>query len=313
MWKGGQSMGNVMLDALNDTLRMVPILYGVYLVLEYVEARWQQRIIDAVERAGRIGPVVAAAGGAVPQCGFSVMASALYTQRLLTMGTIIAVYLATSDEALPILVSRPDKAHIVLPLIGVKVLLAIAGGYLVDVFMRSENRRRMKECQDRGRAEQDAVKIGEQSCSCDSTRVSCTTRETGSINWKEIVWSATKRTAQIALFVFVTSLAIGLLINRIGQENLSRVFLTHTIFQPVLVAFLGLIPNCAASVAVTQLYVAGTISFGSTVAGLGAAGGLGLIVLFRENHDTRNTLKVVAWLLGISMAAGILIQSVSGK
>ncbi|MFA4931985.1 MAG: putative manganese transporter [Caldisericia bacterium] len=306
-------MVNVILDALKDTLNMVPILFGVYLVLEYVEARWQQRIIDAVERAGRIGPVVAAVGGAIPQCGFSVMASALYTQRLLTMGTIIAVYLATSDEALPILLSKPDKAHIVLPLIGAKVLLAIAGGYLVDAFMRSENRRRTQECRDRRKAEQEAVRIGEQSCSCDGTRASCTCEETGVVDWKEILWSATKRTAQITLSVLVTSLIIGLLMSRVGQESLSRLFLSHTVFQPVLAALIGLIPNCAASVAITQLYIAGTISFGSTVAGLGAAGGLGLIVLFRENHDTKNTLKVVAWLLGISMAAGILIQSLSGK
>ena len=215
-------MVKVILDALRDTLNMVPILFGVYLILEYVEARWQQRIVDAVEKAGHVGPVIAAVGGAIPQCGFSVMASALYTQRLLTMGTIIAVYLATSDEALPILLSKPDKAHVVLPLIGVKVLLAVAGGYLVDAFMRSENRRRTQECQDRRKAEQDAVRIGEQSCSCDGTRVSCTSKETGSIDWKEILWSATKRTAQIILFVLVTSLVIGLLINRIGQENLSR-------------------------------------------------------------------------------------------
>jgi len=306
-------MVKVILDALRDTLNMVPILFAVYLALEYVEARWQQRMVDAMERAGKVGPLVAAAGGAIPQCGFSVMASALYTQRLLTMGTVVAVYLATSDEALPILLSKPDQAHIVLPLIGIKVVLAVAGGYLVDALMRSENRRRAQAGRDRQEAEREATRIGEESCSCDGTRASCTSKETGSIDWKEILWSATKRTAQIILFVLVTSLVIGLLINRVGQENLSRVFLTHTVFQPVLIALLGLIPNCAASVAVTQLYIAGTISFGSTVAGLGAAGGLGLIVLFRENHDTKNTLKVVAWLLGISIAAGILIQSLSGK
>src|SRR5450830_1156710 len=259
---------------------MVPILFGVYLILEYVEARWQQRIVAAVEPAGRIGPIIAAAGGAIPQCGFSVMASALYTQRLLTVGTIVAVYLATSDEALPILLSKPDQAHIVLPLIGIKVFLAVAGGYLVDLLMRAENRRRTQECRDRQKAQQEAVRIGEQSCSCDGTRASCTSKETGSIDWKEI---------------------------------LSRLFLSHTIFQPVLAALIGLIPNCAASVAITELYIAGTISFGSTVAGLGAAGGLGLVVLFRENHDTKNTLKVITWLLSISIAAGILIQSLSGK
>jgi hypothetical protein len=304
---------NVILDAVKDTLKMVPILFGVYLVLEFVEARWQQRIVDAVERAGHVGPVVAAAGGAIPQCGFSVMASALYTQRLLTMGTIVAVYLATSDEALPILLSKPDKAYVVLPLVGVKVLLAVAGGYFVDAVMHKENGRRALECLDRQKAEQEAVKIGEQSCSCDGTRASCASKETGSIDWKEILWSASKRTAQVVLFVLTTSLIIGLLIDRVGQEDLARLFLGHTILQPVLAGLIGLIPNCAASVAITELYVAGTISFGSTVAGLGAAGGMGLIVLFRENHDTKNTLKVVAWLLGISMAAGILIQSVSGK
>ncbi|MHC1679424.1 MAG: putative manganese transporter [Candidatus Cryosericum sp.] len=306
-------MIDVILDALKDTLSMVPVLFGVYLVLEFVEAKWQQRIVDAVEKAGHVGPIIAAAGGAIPQCGFSVMASALYTQRLLTMGTIVAVYLATSDEALPILLSRPDKVHIVLPLVGVKVLLAVAGGYLVDALMHKENHRRALECLDRQKAEQDALKIGEQNCSCDGSRASCASKKTGAIDWKEVLWSATKRTVQVVLFVLATSLIIGMLINRVGQEDLARMFLGHTIFQPVLAALLGLIPNCAASVAITELYVAGTISFGSTVAGLGAAGGLGLVVLFRENHDTKNTLKVVAWLLGISMAAGILIQSLSGK
>jgi hypothetical protein len=306
-------MIDVILDALKDTLSMAPVLFGVYLVLEFVEAKWQQRIVDAVEKAGHVGPIIAAAGGAIPQCGFSVMASALYTQRLLTMGTIVAVYLATSDEALPILLSRPDKVHIVLPLVGVKVLLAVAGGYLVDALMHKENHRRALECLDRQKAEQDALKIGEQNCSCDGSRASCASKKTGAIDWKEVLWSATKRTVQVVLFVLATSLIIGMLINRVGQEDLARMFLGHTIFQPVLAALLGLIPNCAASVAITELYVAGTISFGSTVAGLGAAGGLGLVVLFRENHDTKNTLKVVAWLLGISMAAGILIQSLSGK
>jgi hypothetical protein len=304
---------NVILDALRDTLNMVPILLGVYLVLEYVEAKWQQRIVDAVERAGRVGPLVAAVGGTIPQCGFSVMASALYTQRLLTMGTIVAVYLATSDEALPILLSKPEKAHVVLPLVAVKVLMALAGGYLVDALMGTENRKRVQECRDHRKAQQEAVRIGEESCSCDGTRASCTSEETGDVDWKEVLRSATKRTVQITLFVLVTSLVIGLLVNRIGQENLSRLFLSHTILQPVLAAFVGLIPNCAASVAITELYIAGTISFGSTVAGLGAAGGLGLVVLFRENHDTRNTLKVLAWLLGISIGAGILIQSLAGK
>lgn len=304
-------MWEILVDSLTDTLKMVPILFGVYLVLEYVEARWQQRMVDAMERAGKVGPLVAAAGGAIPQCGFSVMASALYTQRLLTMGTIVAVYLATSDEALPILLSRPDQAHVVLPLIAIKVVLAIAGGYLVDALMRSENQRRAQIGRDRQEAEREAMRIGEQNCTCDSTRASCTCEQTGLIDRKEVLWSATKRTVEIFLYLLATSVVLGLLMSWIGQENLSRLLLSHSVFQPVLAAIIGLIPNCAASVAITELYMTGTLSFGSTIAGLGAAGGLGLLVLFRENHDAANTAKVIFWLLGISIAAGILIQLLS--
>ncbi|MCE5192813.1 MAG: putative manganese transporter [Candidatus Cryosericum sp.] len=295
-------------ESLKDTLKMVPILFVVYLVLEYVEARWQQRMVDAVERAGKLGPVVASVGGAIPQCGFSVMASALYTERLLTIGTIVAVYLATSDEALPILLSKPGQAHIVLPLIGIKVVLAVAGGYLVDAVMRTENRRWTESGRDRQEAEREAIRIGEQNCTCDGTRASCVCEQTGVIDWKEILWSAAKRTIQIFLYLLATSIILGLLMSWIGQANLSRLLLSHTVFQPVLAAVIGLIPNCAASVAITELYVTGTLSFGSAIAGLGAAGGLGLIVLFRENHDPKNTAKVIVWLLGISITAGILVQ-----
>jgi hypothetical protein len=304
-------MWEILVDSLNDTLKMAPILFAVYLALEYVEARWQQRMVDAVERSGKVGPLVAAAGGAIPQCGFSVMASALYTQRLLTMGTIVAVYLATSDEALPILLSQPSQAHVVLPVIAIKVGLAVAGGYLVDVLMRSENRRRAQIGRDRQEAEREAVRIGEQTCTCDGTRASCVCEQTGKVEWKEVLWSATKRTAEIFLYLLATSIVLGLLMSWIGQENLSRLLLSHSIFQPVLAAIIGLIPNCAASVAITELYIKGTLSFGSAIAGLGAAGGLGLLVLFRENHDAANTAKVILWLLGISIAAGILIQLLS--
>lgn len=302
---------NAIVDALKDTLNMVPILLLLYIGLEYVEARWEQPIVGAVEHAGRIGPLVASLGAAIPQCGFSVMASALYTQRLITMGTLVATYLATSDEALPVLISKPGQSHVVLPLIAVKVVMAVAGGYVTDAVMAATNRRRMRECSNPMQAEQTARRIGEDSCSCEDTRRSC--ESTGrTVVWREILWSALRRALQVALFVFLTSVAIGLLISGIGQAELSRLLLNNTLLQPVLAALIGLIPNCAASVALTELYVGGVITFGSVVAGLGAAGGLGLIVLVRENHDARNTVAVVSWLLGISIATGIFIQLLQG-
>ncbi len=301
-------MWSILRDTLVDTLRMIPLLLGIYLVLEYIEARWQQRMVRTVERAGHAGPVLAALGGSVPQCGFSIMASALYAQRLMSMGTIVAVYLATSDEALPILLSRPGNAHTVMILVATKILLAVLGGYLVDVFMQRENARRLATCQNHQQAESLAEQVGQQRCTCSETRASCEHEHGEPLSWPEVIRSALRHTAQITAFIFLASCLIGFAIAGIGQADLARILLGHTMLQPVLAALIGLIPNCAASVAITELYLKGVLSFGSTIAGLGAAGGLGLLVLVRENHDLANTLKVIAWLLGISIAAGMILQ-----
>ncbi len=303
-------MWGVLKDALLDTLRMIPLLLVVYLGLEYVEARWQQRVVRAVERAGQAGPVIAALGGSIPQCGFSVMASALYTQRLISMGTIVAVYLSTSDEALPIILSQPARIHVVLPLVATKIILATGSGYLVDVVMRRENARRFASCRDRRSAESCAEEVGKRNCACNETRESCDHEQGTPIQWRGIAGAALRHTAQVTGFIFLTSCLIGLIVAKVGQANLSRILLGHTLLQPVLAALIGIIPNCAASVAITELYLSGVLSFGSVIAGLSAAGGLGLLVLLKENHDPANTFKVIAWLLGISSIAGIVLQLV---
>lgn len=303
-------MWGVLKDALLDTLRMIPLLLVVYLGLEYVEARWQQRVVRAVERAGQAGPVIAALGGSIPQCGFSVMASALYTQRLISMGTIVAVYLSTSDEALPIILSQPARIHVVLPLVATKIILATGSGYLVDAVMRRENARRFASCRDRRSAESCAEEVGKRNCACNETRESCDHEQGTPIQWRGIAGAALRHTAQVTGFIFLTSCLIGLIVAKVGQANLSRILLGHTLLQPVLAALIGIIPNCAASVAITELYLSGVLSFGSVIAGLSAAGGLGLLVLLKENHDPANTFKVIAWLLGISSIAGIVLQLV---
>jgi uncharacterized membrane protein YraQ (UPF0718 family) len=307
-----QTLETVLVDAFVDTLRTVPLLFAVYAVFEFVEAMWQERIVEVVTRAGKAGPVVAALGGSLPQCGFSVMASALYAQRLVSMGTIVAVYLSTSDEALPIMLSHPGSIKSVLALIACKIVLALVGGYLVDAVMVRENQRRRLECQDRDAARRHAEQVGEMSCSCGDTRVSCEHSHGGALQWREVVISAVRRTLEISGFLFAASVLIGAVIAWVGEAGLVRLLLGHSLLQPVLAALIGLIPNCAASVAITRFYLDGFLSFGSTVAGLGAAGGLGLLVLSRENHDRANTLKVVAWLLGISIAAGVILQVVVG-
>lgn len=305
-----ETLKTVLADAFTDTLRTMPLLFAVYAVFEFVEAMWQEKIVDAVTRAGRAAPIVAALGGSLPQCGFSVMTSALYARRLVSMGTIVAVYLSTSDEALPILLSHPGSGTTIVSLIVCKIVLALAGGYLVDAVMTRENRRRQLECRDRDAARRQAEQVGEMSCSCADTRVSCDHNHGIALQWREVVLSALRRTLEISGFLFAASILIGGIVGWVGEAGLARFLLGHSLLQPVLAAFIGLIPNCAASVVITRFYLDGVLSFGSTVAGLGAAGGLGLLVLARENRDTRNTLTVVAWLLGISIAAGIILQVV---
>jgi len=300
----------VLVNAFIDTLRTIPLLLAVYSALEFVEAMWQEKIVDAVTRAGRAAPVVAALGGSLPQCGFSVMTSALYARRLVSMGTIVAVYLSTSDEALPIMLSHRGSGQSIVTLMVCKIILGVVGGYLVDAVMARENRRRQLECRDRDTAMRQAEQVGELSCSCSDTRASCERGHGRVLRWNEVIMAALRRTLEVSGFLFVASVVIGAVVAWIGEAGLARLLLGHSLLQPVLAALIGLIPNCMASVAITRFYLDGVLSFGSTVAGLGAAGGLGLLVLFRENRDHRNTLTVVAWLLGISIAAGIVLQVV---
>jgi uncharacterized membrane protein YraQ (UPF0718 family) len=307
-----ETLKAVLTDAFTDTLHAVPFLLAIYVVFEFVEAMWQEKIVKTVTRTGKAGPVLAALGGSLPQCGFSVMISALYTQRLVGMGTIVATYLATSDEALPVMLSHPGSQRAVIALMACKIVLAVAGGYLVDAFMRRENARRRLECQDPDAADHRAEQVGEMNCSCSDTQVSCEYSHGGSLRWRSVVLSALRRTVEVAAFLLAASILIGGVVAWIGEEGLARLLLSHSLFQPVLTACIGLVPNCAVSVAIARFYLSGTLSFGSTVAGLGTAGGLGLLVLLKENHDRANTFKVIAWLLGISIVTGIILQVIVG-
>ncbi len=303
-----QTLESVLVDALLDTLRMIPVLFAVYAVFEIVEALWQEKIIRIMTRAGRAGPVIAAVGGSLPQCGFSVMTSALYTRCLLTMGTLVAAFLSTSDEAIPILLSQHGSEKTVGILVVTKISLAVISGYLVDAVMARENERRRLQCVDQAAANEAAERAGELNSPCDDTRASCEHAKGATVAWMVVLRAALQRTLHIAGFLFAASAVIGGLIAWVGESGLERLLLGHSLLQPTLAALIGLIPNCAASVAITRLYLDGVLSFGSTIAGLSAAAGLGLLVLIRENRDRANTFKVVVWLLGLSIIAGTLLQ-----
>ena len=301
-------MNEIILDALIDTAKMIPLLLIVYIGIELIEYKFGDLIRKKVQRAGSAGPALGAIAGTFPQCGFSVVTAALYTQKLVTIGTFLAVLLSTSDEALPIILSQPDKVHLIWPLIATKVIIALIAGYAVDFIFRKSNKKTLAHINDYAKGTDEKNHhhesvLNETACCGHST--SC---ESKKFDYHEIIWHPIKHTAKILFFIFLTTLAINLLIFYIGDDKFTALLSGNMFWQPIVAALVGLIPNCAASVAITELYLQGSLSFGAVIAGLSASGGLGLLVLFKEDKDKKDIFKVIALLLAISMIAGLVIQ-----
>ncbi|MCL5105730.1 MAG: arsenic efflux protein [Armatimonadetes bacterium] len=290
-------MKQILADALVDSARMIPFLLVIYVLVEWIENRFGRSIQERIKKAAKAGPFLGAVFGSVPQCGFSVLAAAMYTRRMVTVGTLLAVFLATSDEAVPVILAQPDKAGLVLPLLLSKVVIGAVAGYVVDFALGSYAKPAAG-----GLPTDDAI---------DSTGC-CEHNISRQDTRRQLVIHPLVHTAKVYAFVFLVSVALNYIIYRIGPHNLGKVFLQHSILQPVLTALVGLIPNCAASVAITQVFLKGGISFGSAIAGLSASGGLGILVLLKENHNTKDTIRVLGLLLGISIAVGIIVQYAVG-
>jgi len=278
-------------DALTDSFNILPFLLFIFILIELFEFYFMDRLHKVVERSKKFGPVIGGFAALIPQCGFSVIASSLYVRRLISRGTLLAVYLATSDEAIPVLMSEPDKAYLIVPILGVKFFIGITAGYLVDFFVKSSPVRTEPH--------QEHEEILEHEHGCCSHSI---TRQSN------IFLHPVLHTLHVFAFILLITLALNYIVFMMGgEEQLGHYFLTSTIWQPVIAAFIGLIPNCAVSVAITLLYMKGLFSFASVVSGLLSGAGLGLLVLFRKN-GIKDTATTVGLLLGISIFSGIAIQ-----
>jgi hypothetical protein len=302
-------MLEVFFDALKDTAEMTPFLLVIYIAIELVEYKFGNKIKDKVQKAGSAGPLVGALGGSLPQCGFSVVATALYTQRLVTIGTLLAVYLSTSDEAIPIILSHPGQAKLILPLILTKILIAVVVGYFLDFIFRKINKKTLAHIEAYAKGKDDRThhheSVAENAACCGHSTSSAAKK----FNPKEIFIHPVIHTAKIFIFILAVTFLINFAIFQIGEAAFTKFLLAHSFFQPFLAALLGLIPNCAASVAVTELYINGAINYGSLIAGLCASGGLGILILFREEKNKRDIFKIMGLLFGISVASGLIIQA----
>lgn len=279
-------------DALIDSLHMVPFLLFIFVIIEFIEYFFSNKMSFLLKHSKTAGPVVGSLLASFPQCGFSVVASTLYTKKLITAGTLIAVYLSTSDEAIPVILAEPGKVHIVLKLLIVKLLIGITAGYFINFILESIKKPVIEDLEEN---------IEEEGC--------CKHHLNKNPDKKELLLHPIIHTANIFFFVFFVTLGINYLVTLVGgEENLGKYFLHNSIFQPVIMAFVGLIPNCASSVAITLMYLKGAIGFGSVVSGLCSSAGLGMLVLLRKNNDIKDTLKIISLLLLVSIVSGIIIQ-----
>lgn len=278
---------DVLLDTVLDAVKLTPFLFLTYLVMEYIEHKTSEKAANIVGKAGRFGPVIGGILGVVPQCGFSAAASNLYAGRIISVGTLIAIYLSTSDEMLPIFISEQVDAAVIFKILGLKLLIGMIAGLIID-FVRSKLHKPFMH----PRYEIDHL--------CEHEHCHC---EEGNV-----LMSAVRHTLHILLFIFLITFVLNGVIAIVGEDALAGLIQNKPILGPMIAGVVGLIPNCAASVVITQLFLEGVLGTGAMLAGLLVGAGVGLLILFRVNNHWKENCKIVVLLYVIGVAAGILIE-----
>ena len=309
-----------------DTLKLVPFLFVTYLAMEALEHSASHHVKAAVEKSGKAGPVVGSVLGALPQCGFSAMAATLYAGRVVTAGTLVAVILSTSDEMIPVFVAHQVAPARLFSILALKVVVAIVVGLLVDVALRALHRagdghahihelceRAHCHCEE---AEEDELDEEGVISRADSS-VGSAEEDRHSEGHHEhhhhshgpwaIVRSSLVHTAQVTVFIFLVTLVFGLLIDGVGEEAIASLLTNHPVRATFIAALVGLIPNCGASVAITELFLDGTLATGPMVAGLLVSGGVGLLVLWRTNANPKQNAAITAFVYAVGVVVGLLV------
>lgn len=281
-------MPEVILDAFKDTLKIFPFLLLIYIIIEVLEHRTTLTHNSKILQ-GRLSPLIASATGIIPQCGFSVMAAKLYDKEYIRTGTLMAVFIATSDEALIILLSDMSRAGYIMPLVLVKILAAAGAGYLINLLL---SRERVKELE-----------------SVKSTDV-CGNTHNSESDLDVYFLSPLVHSLKIALYLLLVNLALGMLVHFVGEDNIASLIVGGDFIQPLITAAVGLIPNCASSVILTEAFIKGAISFGSFAGGLCANAGLGLVVLLKNAKKIKRNALFILTLYLIAVAVGIAVNAV---
>ena len=281
--------GHVLGHSVADTLYIIPFLFVTYLAMEWLEHKTGGRAQAAIQRAGAAGPVVGAVVGAVPQCGFSAAAATLWAGRVITLGTLFAVFLSTSDEMLPIFLAEQVPFDVILKIIGAKIIIGMVMGFIVDAALRIARRI-------------DAPLHIHELCR-QRDHCHCHDGEGG------ILKSAVKHTLQVTVFIFVITIVLNAVLEVVGEDVLAEFLAANPALSVFGSALVGLVPNCAASVVIAQLYVEGVLGSGAMLAGLLVSAGVGLLVLVRTNRRPRENVAIIVGLYATGVVWGLVANA----
>ncbi len=278
---------DLLLDAVIDTLKVLPFLFVAFLVIEFLEHKAQDKVKHLFTRAGSTGPFIGTLLGCIPQCGFSVMCANLYSSGIITLGTLIAVFLSTSDEAVILLATFQNGSQEIFKLLVTKVVIALIFGYIIYIIEENSREHKHHHHHSDDLCEHDH-------CGCE---------EHGGV-----IRPAFIHTIKVFGFLLLFTIIIDLFVSFIGMDRLSLLLLSDSVFQPFLSSIIGFIPNCASSILLTQLYIEGTLSFGSLIAGLCTNAGAGLLILFRDKTKFKENLTIVGILYLCAVIPGIIFN-----
>ena len=276
-------MLDVIVDTLLDGIKLIPFLFIAFLILELLEHKLSGKNKKIIEKSGKFGPIIGSMLGAFPQCGFSVAATNFYATRIITLGTLISIYLSTSDEMLPLLISEGVDIKLIIKVLGIKILIGMISGFIIDLIFRKKEKNHIHDfCE-------------EEHCNCKNG----------------VLISTIKHTLNITLFIIIISFILNTIIYYVGEDTLGNLIFRKKVLGPILSRLIGLIPNCASSVVITQLYLENVISFGAMMSGLLTGSGVAILVLFKVNKNLKENLKILGLVYIIGVISGIIIELIN--
>lgn len=276
-------MKDIIIDTLVDALKILPFLFITFLLLELLEHKLNNKTKNVISKSGKVGPIIGSLLGIIPQCGFSVVATNLYITRVISLGTLFSIYLSTSDEMLPVMLSQNVSFKTILVVLLIKVITGMLFGFVIDLVIRKNNKNKY-----------DYHICEEEHCHCDHG----------------IVKSSLKHTFNIIVFIIGVSFVLNVVFLYCGNDLISKIFMKDTLFGPFLGSLVGLIPNCGASVILTEMFLKRAINLGTCMAGLLTGSGVALLVLFKSNKNIKENLCICLTLYLIGVLVGIFIEFV---